>query len=297
MVEQEKQLFASGHRACPGCGAAIAARMILKATGSNVIVVSSTGCLETFTSPIDASCWEVPWIHSLFENAGAIASGVLASLRAKGNPNNTKVVVIAGDGGTYDIGIGALSGMLERQDDVLYICYDNEAYMNTGAQRSGATPYSASTTTTPVGRNSYGKAEHKKNMPQIVLAHGVNYVATASLAYPKDFEMKVKKGLNTNGPAYIHVLTPCNIGWGFEPKLTIEVARQAVETGLYPLYEYVNGELVSSKKISKIKPVEEFLKYQKRFRHLMNDRDKYEEQLNIIQEIADRNIQEFNLAL
>jgi pyruvate ferredoxin oxidoreductase beta subunit len=295
MIKQEKQLFAPGHRACPGCSASIVARMTLKATGHNVIVVSATGCLETFTSPMDLSCWETPWIHSLFENAPAIASGVQASLKAKGNPNNTKVVVIAGDGGTYDIGIGSLSGMFERQDDVVYICYDNEAYMNTGVQRSGATPYAASTTTTPVGEYSYGKVEQKKNMIQIVLAHGVSYVATASIAYPKDFEDKVKKALNTKGPSYIHVLSPCNIGWGFEPSLTVEVAKIAVETGLYPLYEYVNGELAGAKKITKVKPVEEFLKHQKRFKHLLHDTEKYEEQINNIRQIADSNIKEYKL--
>jgi pyruvate ferredoxin oxidoreductase beta subunit len=296
MIKQEKQLFAPGHRACPGCSASIVARMTLKATGHNVIVVSATGCLETFTSPMDLSCWETPWIHSLFENAPAIASGVQASLKAKGNPNNTKVIVIAGDGGTYDIGIGSLSGMFERQDDVVYICYDNEAYMNTGFQRSGATPYAASTTTTPVGKYSYGKVEQKKNMMQIVLAHGVNYVATASIAYPKDFEDKVKKALNTKGPSHIHVLSPCNIGWGFEPSLTVEVAKIAVETGLYPLYEYVNGELVGVKKIPKTKPVEEFLKHQKRFKHLLHDTEKYKEQIDNIRQIAYSNIKEFKLA-
>jgi len=297
MTETKKNLFASGHRACPGCGVPIAVRSILNATGPNVIVVSATGCLETFSSPIDLSSWEVPWMHPLFENAAAVASGVEAALEAKGNPDNTKVVAICGDGGTYDIGFGALSGMFERDDNVLYICYDNEAYMNTGVQRSSSTPYGATTTTSPAGECSFGKVEQKKDLPQIALAHGVPYVATANIAYLKDLERKVKKGLDVDGTAYLHVFTPCNIGWGFETNLTVEIARLAVETGLYPIYEYENGELISVKKLKEKKHVEEFLKYQKRFKHLLNNREKYQQQLDHIEELSNNNVKTYGVLI
>ena len=175
--KKTESLFVSGHRACHGCGLALAVRHILEATGSNVIVVSPTGCLETFTSPYGYSPWRVPWIHHVFENAPAVASGVWAALKAQGR-EDTRVVVIGGDGATFDIGFGALSGMLERGDDVLYICMDNGAYMNTGGQRSGATPACAATTTHPAGKLSVGKTEKKKDLPEIVAAHGIPYVAT-----------------------------------------------------------------------------------------------------------------------
>jgi pyruvate ferredoxin oxidoreductase beta subunit len=295
MTVTNKSLFASGHRACPGCGVPIAVRAILDVTGPNVVVVTATGCLETFTSPIDLSCWEVPWIHGLFENAPAIATGIAAALKAKGNPEGTKVVAICGDGSTYDIGFGSLSGMFERRDKVLYVCYDNEAYMNTGIQRSSSTPYGATTTTTPHGECSFGKLEPKKDIPGIAVAHNIPYVATSSIAYIADLKKKVKKGLEADGPAYLHVYTPCNIGWGFNPELTVEIARLGVETGLYPLYEYENGKLTSARKQKEFKPVVEYLKLQKRFKHLVDNSDKYREQLAFIQNIAKENIEKFGL--
>ena len=209
-----ESLFVSGHRACHGCGMALAVRHILEATGKNVIVVSPTGCLETFTSPYGFSPWRVPWIHHLFENGPSIASGVAAALKAQGR-DDTRVVVMGGDGATFDIGFGALSGMVERGDDVLYICLDNGAYMNTGGQRSGATPYAASSTTHPAGKCSFGKTERQKDLPKIVAAHGVDYVATASVAYLKDMKRKVKTAMELHGPRYIQVDSPCPSGWNF----------------------------------------------------------------------------------
>ena len=294
MQTEVKELHAPGHRACPGCGCAMAVKTILRETGPNVIVVSPTGCLETFTSPFRGSSWEVPWIHSLFENAPAIATGVLAALKARGNPEGTRVVAIGGDGGTYDIGMGSLSGMFERKDDILYICYDNEAYMNTGIQGSSATPYGAGTTTTPVTASSFGKSVGKKDLVAIALAHDVPYVATASIAYPADLKKKVRKGMEVGGPAFIQMLTPCNVGWGYEPEETVELARKAIETGLFPIVEFEKGQLVSVKKIKPV-PVEQYLRPQKRYQHLFK-REGFGDVLTAIQEKADGNIRKFGLA-
>ena len=294
MQTEVKELHAPGHRACPGCGCAMAVKTILRETGPNVIVVSPTGCLETFTSPIRGSSWEVPWIHSLFENAPAIATGVLAALKARGNPEGTRVVAIGGDGGTYDIGMGSLSGMFERKDDILYICYDNEAYMNTGIQGSSATPYGAGTTTTPVTGSSFGKSVGKKDLVAIALAHDVPYVATASIAYPADLKKKVRKGMEVEGPAFIQMLTPCNVGWGYEPEETVELARKAIETGLFPIVEFEKGQLVSVKKIKPV-PVEQYLRPQKRYQHLFKG-EGFGDVLAAIQEKADGNIRKFGLA-
>lgn len=294
MQTEVKELHAPGHRACPGCGCAMAVKTILRETGPNVIVVSPTGCLETFTSPFRGSSWEVPWIHSLFENAPAIATGVLAALKARGNPEGTRVVAIGGDGGTYDIGMGSLSGMFERKDDILYICYDNEAYMNTGIQGSSATPYGAGTTTTPVTGSSFGKSVGKKDLVAIALAHDVPYVATASIAYPADLKKKVRKGMEVGGPAFIQMLTPCNVGWGYEPEETVELARKAIETGLFPIVEFEKGQLVSVKKIKPV-PVEQYLRPQKRYQHLFK-REGFGDVLAAIQEKADGNIRKFGLA-
>lgn len=261
--------LAPGHNACPGCGVSIAVRLILRASGSNVIVVSPTGCLETFTSPYGMSAWEVPWVHSLFENAPAVASGIEAALQYMGN-QETKIIVIGGDGATFDIGLGSLSGMLERNHDILYICYDNEAYMNTGIQRSSATPVGASTATTPAGSRSYGEALPKKNMLTFALAHNIEYVASAAIAYPRDLMKKVKRGLQIKGAAYLHVITPCTLGWGFEPDETIELSRLGVQAGIFPLVEYENGELTGVRKVKELKPVEDYLGCQKRFAHLEN---------------------------
>ncbi|MBS4023181.1 MAG: pyruvate ferredoxin oxidoreductase [Dethiobacter sp.] len=288
----KENLLASGHRACPGCGAAIGVRQILKATGRDVIVVSATGCVETFTSPYGQSAWEVPWIHSLFENSAPIASGVSAALEVLSK--ETKVVVISGDGATFDIGFGGLSGMFERNSDVTYICYDNEAYMNTGVQRSGATPYCASTTTTPVGQYSIGKLENKKDMPAIAMAHGIEYVATTSIAYPNDLMKKVTKAINIKGSKYIQIHTPCCIGWGFDPSKTIKIAKLAVETGLVPIFEKEKGKSLVSKRINKKVPVKEYLLSQGRFSHLFKEEER-EKIINEIQLLCDKNIEIFNI--
>ena len=291
--KETKSLFVSGHRACHGCGLALAVRHILEATGSNVIVVSPTGCLETFTSPYGYSPWRVPWIHHVFENAPAVASGVWGALKAQGRAD-TRVIVIGGDGATFDIGFGALSGMLERGDDVLYICTDNGAYMNTGGQRSGATPACAATSTHPAGKLSVGKTEKKKDLPAIVAAHGVPYVATASVAYLRDLKKKVKKAMTLNGPRYIQIDTPCPSAWSFPSHLTLEIGRSGVNCGLVPLFEIEDGNLTAVRKIKKKLPVADYLKSQKRYRHLFeNDRGQTEVQK--LQALADKNIETYGL--
>lgn len=292
-AEHQESLFVSGHRACPGCGTALAARHILKVTGKNVIVVTPTGCLETFTSPYGFSPWRVPWIHPLFENGPSVASGVAAALRAQ-RRQDVRVVVIAGDGSTFDIGFGALSGMLERGDDVLYICVDNGAYMNTGGQRSAATPMYASTTTDPAGKESPGKTQMKKDLPTIVAAHGVPYVATSSVAYLKDLQKKVKKAMGYHGPRYIQIDTPCPSVWGFPSERTLEVGRLGVNCGMVPLFEMENGVLTSVRRIRKRQPVTAYLKTQKRFRHLFVEDDS-EDELDRLQAIADANIEKYGL--
>jgi pyruvate ferredoxin oxidoreductase beta subunit len=290
---KRESLFVSGHRACHGCGLALAVRHILQATGNDVIVVSPTGCLETFSSPYGYSPWRVPWIHHVFENAPAIASGVAAALKAQ-RRDTTRVVVIGGDGATFDIGFGSLSGMLERGDDVLYICADNGAYMNTGGQRSGATPFCAATTTHPVGKASAGKTEKKKDLPEIVAAHGVPYVATASVAYLGDLRQKVKKAMALRGPRYIQVDTPCPSVWNFPSHLTLEVGRLGVSCGLVPLYEMLDGKITKIRKLKKRTPVIDYLKQQKRFQHVVAGEGS-KQSLMAIQEQADRTIEKYNL--
>ena len=286
-------LFASGHTACPGCGQSLAARLVLRASGRNVMVVNSTGCLEVFSSKYPESAWEVPWIHSLFENTAAVAAGIEAALKITGQLDRVRVIAQGGDGSTADIGLGAISGMLERGHDVLYICYDNEAYMNTGIQRSGSTPYYARTTTSPPGKVSLGNWRPKKDVPQIALAHGIPYVAVASVGYPMDLDRKVRKALSIRGPKYVQIHVPCPLGWGTAPERTIDFARLAVLTGLYPLYEVENGELRALKIPRKV-PVEEYLKEQVRFRHLFGKEDRKKE-IAEIQGIADQNIEKFGL--
>jgi pyruvate ferredoxin oxidoreductase beta subunit len=288
-----ESLFVSGHRACHGCGLALGVRHILEATGDNIIVVTPTGCLETFTSPYGYSPWRVPWIHHVFENAPAVASGVVAALRAQGRAQ-TRVVVIGGDGATFDIGFGALSGMFERGDDVLYICMDNGAYMNTGGQRSGATPACAATTTHPAGIQSMGKTEKKKDLPAIAAAHGIPYVATASVAYLRDLKKKVKKAMTFQGPRYIQIDTPCPSAWSFPSHLTLEIGRLGVNCGLVPLFEMENNQITKVRKIKSKLPVTDYLKEQKRFRHLLDSQPGREE-VEKVQQIADHNIEKYGL--
>ncbi|MDO9044217.1 MAG: pyruvate synthase subunit PorB [Methanobacteriaceae archaeon] len=266
----EEELLAPGHRGCAGCGATIGVRLALKVLGRNTVAISSTGCLEVITTPYPETSWEIPWIHVGFENAGAVASGVERALKAQGK-EDVNVVAFAGDGGTADIGMQALSGAMERGHNLIYICYDNEAYMNTGIQRSGATPYGASTTTSPHGKESFGENKPKKNVPMIMAAHGVPYVATASISYPEDFMQKVKKAAETEGPAYIHLNQPCTTGWGYDTSKTIDLGRLAVETGSWILYEIVEGEFKVTYRPMQRKPVSEYLNAQKRFKHLEDE--------------------------
>jgi len=285
-----KTLFNPGHTACAGCGQALASRLVIDTSGPNTIVANNTGCLEVFSTKYPESSWGVPWIHSLFENAAAVASGVEAALKYLGKKENINVIAQGGDGGTADIGLQALSGMLERGHDILYVCYDNEAYMNTGIQRSGLTPFDSNTTTSPIGQLSSGNIRPKKPMPEIALAHGIPYVATASSGFPQDIQKKVKKALSIKGPKYIQIHAICPLGWRHEAGVAIDIAKLAVETGLYPLIEYENGKLASVRKIQP-KPVEEYLKTQGRFKHLLSK----PEEVKKIQEIADKNIEKYNL--
>lgn len=291
-MENNATLFKPGHTACSGCGQSLAARLVIDAAGPNTIVVNNTGCLEVFSAKYPETAWNVPWIHSLFENAAAVASGVEAALKYLGKKDNINIIAQAGDGGTADIGLQALSGMLERGHDILYVCYDNEAYMNTGVQRSGLTPFETNTSTSPVGSQSFGNPRPKKPMPEIALAHGISYVATASVGFYQDIQRKVKKAFSLKGPKYIQIHVPCPLGWRHEPNQTLEVAKLAVETGLYPLFEYEFGKLIGVRQISQPKPVQEYLKSQGRFKHLLNQ----PEIIAQIQKIADENIEKYNLS-
>lgn len=265
--------FSRGHRACQGCGEVLALRLAAKAVGAKMIAVSATGCMEIVSSPYPQTAWETPWLHVAFENTAAVASGVEAGRKAlirKGRiaDDGAKVVAYAGDGGTLDIGLQALSGALERGHDFTYICLDNEAYMNTGIQRSSGTPFGAMTTTSPPGRKSKGQMTWKKNMPLIAAAHNIPYVATASPAFHLDLMNKVKKAVTVPGPAYVHIFAPCPTGWRCPPETSIETARMVVQTRVFPLYEVIDGRFVLSRNVKKPKPVEEYLKAQRRFRHL-----------------------------
>ena len=262
----------SGHRACQGCGEALGARYALdaamRATNHRLIAANATGCLEVFSTPYPESSWQLPWMHSLFGNAPAVATGIAAALRVKGR-HDVRVVGQAGDGGTVDIGLGCLSGMFERNDDVLFICYDNEAYMNTGVQRSGATPAAARTATTeaigPEPGNRFGQG---KNVPRIAMAHEIPYVATATVADLRDIEYKVERAMTLHGARYLHILVTCPLGWGCDSADTIRVARLATQSGLFPVFEAEHGEVTAVTKIRRQVPVEEYLKLQKRYAHL-----------------------------
>lgn len=271
------EYFAPGHRACIGCGEVLALRMVCKALGKDVIIANATGCMEIVSSPFPNTSWRVPWIHTLFENTAAVASGIESAvkiLQKKGTiaaGRQITVVAMAGDGGTSDIGFQALSGALERGHNFIYVCFDNEAYMNTGIQRSSATPFGAMTTTSPPGKTSIGQKTKKKNLPEIAVAHDIPYVATANPSYPKDLANKVQKAKGINGAKYLHVYSACPTGWRCATDLSIELGRLAVETGIFPLYEVEHGIYRLTKKISRIKPVSEYLKLQGRFRHLTDD--------------------------
>jgi pyruvate ferredoxin oxidoreductase beta subunit len=295
---QRANSISSGHRACQGCGEALGARYALDAamreTNGQLIAVNATGCLEVFSTPFPETSWRIPWIHSLFGNAPAVATGVAAAMRVKGR-GDVRVVGQGGDGGTVDIGFACLSGMFERNDDVLFICYDNEAYMNTGVQRSGATPPAARTNTTPaIGPepgNSFGQG---KNAPLIAMAHEIPYVATATVAGLRDLEYKVRRAMEFRGARYLHVLVPCPLGWGAASCDTIKIARLAEQTGLFPVFEAEHGEVVSVSPIRKKAPVEDYLRLQARYAHLFGS-GAGERTIARLQAMADRNIARFGL--
>ncbi len=288
----------SGHRACQGCGEALGARYVLdtamRVTGGDMVVVNATGCLEVFSTPYPESAWRIAWLHSLFGNAPAVATGVAAALRTAGN-TTTRVIAQAGDGGTVDIGMGCLSGLFERNDDVLVICYDNEAYMNTGVQRSGATPPAARTATTPVvldvPGNRFGQG---KDVPRIARAHRIPYVATATVADLRDLEAKVTRAMGIHGARYLHVLVPCPLGWGTASCDTLKVARLATQCGLFPVYEAEHGEVSAVSPIRRRVPVEEYLRIQTRYAHLFGKHPR-PDIVAALQRIADENIAEFGL--
>ena len=288
----------SGHRACQGCGEALGARYAIdaamEATANQLIAANATGCLEVFSTPYPETSWQIPWIHSLFGNAAAVATGIAAALKVKGR-SDVRVIAQGGDGGTTDIGFGCLSGMFERNDDVLYICYDNEAYMNTGVQRSSATPPAARTATTmAVGEqpgNSFGQGKY---MPALAMAHGIPYVATATVAELRDLEYKVKRAMQIRGARYLHVFVSCPLGWGHPSEDSIRIARLAKETGLFPVFEAEHGEVVSVSKIRKRTSVTEYLKPQRRFAHLFNPTPRLDV-IARIQQSADRNIRKYGL--
>lgn len=282
-----------GHRACLGCGQALAARLVTEAAGPDVVIANATGCLEVFTTAWPESAWSMPWIHSLFENVAAVASGIEAAYKAKGK--SSKVLAFAGDGGTFDIGFQSLSGMIERGHNVTFVCYDNEGYMNTGIQRSSSTPHAAATTTSPQGKQRTGKRHLKKDILSIIAAHHMPYAATASVAYPADLRDKTRRALAVEGPSFLLVHSPCPLGWGHDSSLTIKVARLAITTGLLPLLEFEYGELISHMPIRKVAPVEEYLRLQDRFAHLFGASWKAHEELEHLKAIADYNIRRWNL--
>ena len=270
---EKAEYFTSGHRACQGCAEALAVRLVMKALGRDTIVAMSTGCMEIISSPLPSTAWRVPWIHVAFENSSAVVSGCESGMKAmmrKGKLPHKKInfVAMGGDGATADIGMGQLSGALERGHDMLYVCYDNEAYMNTGIQRSSSTPWGASTTTSPAGKKSIGQTTQKKDMAKIAVAHNIPYVATACSSFPFDLMEKVKKAAQIEGPAYLHVMSVCPTGWRIQPEEAIKYGRLAVDTCVFPLYEVEYGKYRFTYKPYNILPVSEYIKGQGRFRHL-----------------------------
>lgn len=264
----------SGHRACQGCAEVLAVRHVLKAIGPDMILAMATGCMEIISSPYPLTSWNVPWIHVAFENAAAVASGVeagLKALRRKGRvpDKDVTIVAMAGDGGTTDIGFQALSGMMERGHKVIYVCVDNEAYMNTGIQRSSSTPFGATTTTSPAGKlKPAGQMTWKKDMVAIAAAHGIPYTATACPTFFTDLQKKIQKAKQIDGPSYIHILSVCPTGWRISPNRSIEYGQLAVDTGVFPLYEIENGVWKLNRKPKELKPISEYFKGQGRYRHL-----------------------------
>ncbi len=288
----------SGHRACQGCAEALAARWVLDtamdATGGKLMVANATGCLEVFSTPYPESAWKIPWLHSLFANAAAVGSGIAAANRALGR-SDIRVLAQGGDGGTADIGMACLSGTFERNDDVLYVCYDNGGYMNTGVQRSGATPPAARTSTTPaVGVAPGAPFGQGKSVPLIAMAHEIPYVATATVADLRDLELKVRKAMSHRGARYLHILVTCPLGWGTGPEESIKMCRLATQSGFFPVFEAEYGEVTNSTAIRELIDVEEYLRPQRRYAHLFGPRG----DATVVERLrrqAQRNIARFNL--
>ena len=306
VAEEERSVQASrersntitcGHRACQGCGEALGARYALdaamRATGDDLIAATATGCLEIFASRYPQTSWQLAWIHSLFGNAPAVATGIAAAIRVK--KRQTRVIAQGGDGGTSDIGFQCLSGMFERNDNVLYVCYDNEGYMTTGVQRSSATPPTARTTTTPaVGTEAGNVFGTGKSMPKIAVAHGIPYVATASVADLHDLERKVTKAMSIHGARYIQIHVPCPLGWAAASHDTIRLARLAIECGFYPIFEAEHGKVTDVRKIRRQVPVQDYLRPQGRFAHLFCDGEE-DPRVARLQAICDANIADYGL--
>ncbi len=290
-MSAEQDLLAPGHRLCAGCAESIVVRQVLHAVGQPVVVASPTGCLEVATSPYPYTSWRVPWIHSAFENVASTISGVETMYRSlvkqgKMEDKGIKFVVFAGDGATYDIGLQFLSGALERGHKFLYVCLNNEAYMNTGIQRSSATPLGAWTTTSPVGTAIPGKRENRKDITAIVAAHDIPYVAQAAPHAWRDLITKAQKAIAADGPSFINVLAPCQRGWRYPPEETIAISRLAVETCVWPIYEVVDGEWKLNYRPSPKKPITDWLQSQGRFRHLLTSENRHI--VDALQEIVDQ---------
>lgn len=289
--EKSEERFTQGHRTCQGCAIPIIVRHALRATEKPVVIAAATGCLEVCSTIYPYTSWKVPWIHSAFENAASTISGVEAAFkslkRQRKAKGDIKFIAFGGDGGTYDIGLQALSGALERGHDFTYICYDNEAYMNTGVQRSSATPYGAMTTTTPVGEaRPIGKEKKRKELFDIIAAHKVPYAAQASISNWPDLYRKAKKAIETKGPTFLNILSPCVPGWKYDPSLTVHLAKKSVSTGFWPLYEYEEGEWTMNFAPKKLEPIEKFLEPQGRFKHLFKPK-KNKVAIKEIQKIVD----------
>ncbi len=273
--------FFSGHSACAGCAFPAIVRAVLGEASCEVVVANATGCLEVTSSLYPYTAWKTPWIHNAFENAAATISGVERAYeimkrkkRLPGGDKKIKFVAFGGDGGTYDIGLQSLSGALERGHNFLYVLYDNEGYMNTGNQRSSATPYGAATETTPSGRASFGKTELRKNLMDIVAAHHIPYLAQANVAYLADLKKKAQKALAVEGPSFLTVFSPCTNNWKFPTSQYVAIAKLATETNFWPLYEIENGKYKITSEPKNVKPLTDFLKTQGRFKHLFSEKNK-----------------------
>lgn len=290
-LSHRPDLLSGGHRLCAGCGASIAVRQVLLGANAPVVTCSATCCLEVSTTTYPYSAWRSSFIHNAFENAAATISGVEAAYKAlkrKGKiTEDVKFIAFGGDGGTYDIGLQSLSGAMERGHNMVYVCYDNGAYMNTGIQRSGATPFLAATSTTPAGKAHPGKEQWQKDLTAIIADHNVPYVAQASVSHWKDLVEKAEKAFAVDGPAFLNVLAPCPRGWRIPSEATIEIAKTAVQTGFWPLFEVEDGEWKLNYKPRELKPITEWLKPQGRYRHLFKPGN--EGMIAEYQQIVDKN--------